>query len=294
MKKIHFLALLIALITLLIACQSETSLDDPSTSGTQAAPSSESTVSTAPTAPPASSAAADISPMSWQDALRLIHLETRYHREPVASEEIEILDHGTYGQKHVAFIQCPCWESGSPYAQVIGGHLFCFGNGYPLYTYMEGTNEAYSLREAYGRGWFTQDELQDLYSNYRQQYSDLYDLNVSGLSWQDAMKTTVMWMHGHDSRPLDTVKIEEYGSYGDNHVAFVSCDCFFTSAITEKEIGGFLFIYSSSQELTVYRDGVEYVLPLSAAWEAGWFTEEELSQLHAVYKDAKPFLYMEG
>ncbi len=82
----------------------------------------------------------------------------------------------------------------------------------------------------------------------------------------------------------DEVCIDEYfGCFDGNYVAFFADPWrLYSEALLSHTLMGLEFRYCDYQQLEVYREG--QVLPLSEAVENGWFTQEALAQLHAVYQ----------
>ncbi len=113
-----------------------------------------------------------------------------------------------------------------------------------------------------------------------------------------AMREAYAQLYGKDvgemfSGTADEVYVETYfGGFGKNHVAFIGSKWFmYSQALWSETLMGLQFRYSDGQKLNVYRDG--QMLTLSEAVENGWFTQEELEQLHAVYQAQYPYLYAE-
>ncbi len=114
---------------------------------------------------------------------------------------------------------------------------------------------------------------------------------LTGLSWQEAVIAIKQWEHGrYDVRVI----FDEYGSYGDKIVAFVFCyDEGVFGIMGEETLGGLEFRYRDSLRLTVYQEGSLELMTLKEAWEAGLFTQAELSAIHSLYVEKNGMLYTE-
>ncbi len=108
-------------------------------------------------------------------------------------------------------------------------------------------------------------------------------VSTSGLTEQEtliqSMKQAYMQIHSKDPVTIEQLGISYFGGYGENHVAYFHCSCNYTQALREEVYGDLVFRFNNGQQLYVYRNGALEIL--SIAVEKGWFTQDELAQLHA-------------
>ncbi len=116
--------------------------------------------------------------------------------------------------------------------------------------------------------------------------------DLAQMSWQDCMRTLIVQRnHGDEYDPKENMEaeVEECGSYGDKHVAYVDCvDCVYFQAEWTESLGGYEFRHIQMEKLMVYRDGEAMILTLQEAYDAGWFTDAEMQQLHEDFKKLRP------
>ncbi len=89
---------------------------------------------------------------------------------------------------------------------------------------------------------------------------------------------------------IDQVRLRFMGVFHDVYVMFVDVkDMMYADVITTENVGGFQFVYSSSQHMLVWHEGEFYSLRL--AFDAGLLTKENLRTLVKDYYAANPHLW---
>ncbi len=105
---------------------------------------------------------------------------------------------------------------------------------------------------------------------------------IRELTWQEDM-IAIHLLDGNKEY-TERISFREYATFGDMHVTFMDCPChMYMDVIEQESLGECLFVYPSSQRLLVYREGDTEFLQLKDAYQAGWFTDDELASLHEKY-----------
>lgn len=128
----------------------------------------------------------------------------------------------------------------------VAGYQFSYSSAFVIYVYANGA--FYTLAEAYAGGILTQ-----------------YDIGKISMC--------------HN---FYVPEIEYYGEYDGCHVGFVKSGCLtYAAVLTTDRIAGKEFQYPDTQTLEVYKDGK--LLTLTAAYDAGWLSDEAVARLWNYY-----------
>lgn len=224
----------------------------------------------------------DPDPATPQEAMiQLFMDEHKLHSLPATDFSVEYL--GCFDDVHVGFINGGLNYTTAMEDDEIGGLVFHYTSSQKLQAYRG--NELLELSEAYDSGWFTEEGITQVFEKYRERYPGLY---------------VDYWMKVHyleqfeknGKYTVNDVRIESYGMCGDCRVAFVdTTDMAYLAVLTEENIAGYSFRYTSSRTLKVYKDG-EYK-SLQEAYDAGWFDTSSLGLFFVSYRDAHPSYYEE-
>lgn len=89
----------------------------------------------------------------------------------------------------------------------------------------------------------------------------------------------------------EELSIESYGAYNGCTVAFMHGPFGYPAVLTSEEVGPYVFRYSNTNTLVVFKDGKCKSLP--EAYDAGWLDDDAVQQLLAKHKQNMPHLYAE-
>lgn len=95
---------------------------------------------------------------------------------------------------------------------------------------------------------------------------------------QQAMKEAYAKQYIVDGCKAEDLSVDYFGEYEGCHVGYIGGFFAYTTALEYEEIGSVKFCFPSSDRPWVYRDGK--LMQLSAAYEAGWLSDEAIGQIH--------------
>lgn len=222
--------------------------------------------------------------LSAEDQMKQDYLDQLQRDHDYTLEDVKIDSYGVYNGCHVAFVETlDLAYSTALTFDYLGEYTFKYPTSRKLTAYKDG--QFMGLEDAYEAGWLTMEDVSQVFEKYRERYPGLY---------------VDYWMKVHyleqfeknGKYTVDDVRIESYGMCGDCRVAFVdTTDMAYLAVLTEENIAGYSFRYTSSRTLKVYKDG-EYK-SLQEAYDAGWFDTSSLGLFFVSYRDAHPSYYEE-
>ena len=101
---------------------------------------------------------------------------------------------------------------------------------------------------------------------------------------EEAIKQTYLdTFETNDSIKTKDLSLRHYGCYDGAYVFFVDGPYGYMTMIRSEEIGSRTFLFPSSQELYVFKDGE--IKALRNAYSAGWLSDEALADLHKSFSE---------
>ena len=196
-----------------------------------------------------------------------------YYNSP---DEVVIMDcYGIFDDAYCIMITC----SGFMYLDVmtevqVGEYTFVFSSSNTMKVYCNG--EFYGLEQAYEKGILDDAELESLHYYYTKSEMEHY------LKTTYFRRTYDEKYKDHYNSP-DQVTIEAcYGIFDDAYCAIITYPLVaYTCVETEVEVGGYTFVFGSSNTMIVYCDGQIY--SLEKAYEKGILDDAELESLYNYY-----------
>ncbi len=117
--------------------------------------------------------------------------------------------------------------------------------------------------------------------------------HLLGRVWLSATETKEIkdaYLKIDPNRNENDITLRCYGSFDGVYVLFVDdSNALYSDLICKENVSGVEFIYSDSQQLTVYAEGEFY--SLSESFEKGLLTHEELLEVQNNYLTDHQFLY---
>ena len=156
----------------------------------------------------------------------------------------------------------------------VGEYTFVFSSSTTMRVYCNG--EFYGLKQAYENGILDDTELESLHYYYKKSEMEHY------LKTTYFRRTYDEKYKDHYNSP-DQVTIEAcYGIFDDAYCAIITYPLVeYTCEETEVEVGGYTFVFGSSNTMKVYCDGKIY--SLEKAYEKGILDDAELESLYNYY-----------
>lgn len=203
-------------------------------------------------------------------------------REGVTADDVVIQSYyGTYGGSVAMMIG----TKGSMYLTVItcetvAGFRFEYGSSQTISVYKD--RKFYSLAGAYERGILSQDDVERIY--YRGKYQP-----------KDPLRTEICEAYvkhfGRDDITAGDVVIQNYFGEYNGSIPMMITDKYmgYGAMITCEMAGGYPFIYSSTQQMSVYREGGFY--SLADACQKGFLTIDNLKEIYYMYYYSHYYLY---
>ena len=201
--------------------------------------------------------------------------EKEYYNSP---DQVEIKAcYGIFDDAYCILIDYP---SGNVYPMVevnleVGEYTFTFGHvGLTMDIYCNG--EFYGLKQAYENGILDDAELESLHYYYTKSEMEHHLKTTYFLSTYDEKYKE------HYNSP-DQVTIEAcYGIFDDAYCAIITYPLVaYPDVEVEVEVGGYTFVFGSSNTMIVYCDGKIY--SLEKAYEKGILDDAELESLYNNY-----------
>jgi hypothetical protein len=161
----------------------------------------------------------------------------------------------------------------------VGEYTFTFGHvGLTMDIYCNG--EFYGLKQAYENGILDDTELESLHYYYTKSKMEHHLKTTYFLSTYDEKE------HEYYNSP-DQVTIEAcYGIFDDAYCAIITYPLVeYPCEVTEVEVGGYTFVFGSTNTMKVYCDGQIY--SLEKAYEKGILDDAELKSLYNNYTKAR-------
>lgn len=163
--------------------------------------------------------------------------------------------------------------------------MFCACNGGED-TWEDIHGEFFTLQQAYGDGWLTKDDLQEIAELHNENNS----LDISEIDNQtiDKIKQTALNKdkeHEPDAKIEDYIILRYYGCYDDCYVLIMNSPYAYSPAVIVdewKDIGGVQFHYRSFDVIYVWKEvsaeeqAAASVMSLEEAFDMGYLTENDL------------------
>lgn len=278
--KIFFktLSLMIALLLALsilgtfASCNAAESQEDAADKGTEVP-------TEAPTKAPPADPPVEIS-AEMQSEIKNKYFEKTYeekeHEYYNSPDHVVITDcYGIFDDAYCIMITCSRFMYLDVMTKVqVGEYTFVFGDSNTMKVYCNG--EFYGLKQAYENGILDDAELESLHYYYTKSEMEHHLKTTCFLSTYDEK------YKDHYNSP-DQVTIEAcYGIFDDAYCAIITYPLVeYPDVEVEVEVGGYTFVFGSSNTMIVYCDGKIY--SLEKAYEKGILDDAELESLYNNY-----------
>ena len=203
---------------------------------------------------------------------------------------VEGICYGVFDNAYCLIIEesgeCPCVVV----EETVAGFTFEFSNPNHIMTvYCEG--EFYRLSKAYENGILDESEIKELYYFYTKEewgldYSNYTpeqpSLQVMANIQNAYFEKTYEEEHKDYYNSPDQVHVEYYGSFNNAYCVMITCPLYeYASVMTEVTVGGYTFIFGSSNTMQVFFEGEFY--GLKQAYEYGILDNKALFCLYNYY-----------
>ncbi len=198
---------------------------------------------------------------------------------------------GTYNGAVVAFMDCTArtYRGGNDYIS-FGGYLFHYDSEQRPRVYRDGSFS--TLEVAYYDGWITDDDLGLIHRWYCDAYAPVpTEPSPDGSAALDSnlaqeIIDAYLALYAKPDDQDASASLRTYGLFDGAAVTYVDCSLFAYPGIeTEIVVGEYVFMYGSSQQLEVYKDG-EF-LDLDDAYTQGWISDESLARVYDLFTNGR-------
>ena len=272
------IALLLALSILgtFASCNAAESQEDAADKGTEVP-------TEAPTKAPPADPPVEIS-AEMQSEIKNKYFEKTYeekeHEYYNSPDHVVITDcYGIFDDAYCIMITCSRFMYLDVMTKVqVGEYTFVFGDSNTMKVYCNG--EFYGLKQAYENGILDDAELESLHYYYTKSEMEHHLKTTCFLSTYDEK------YKDHYNSP-DQVTIEAcYGIFDDAYCAIITYPLVeYPDVEVEVEVGGYTFVFGSSNTMIVYCDGQIY--SLEKAYEKGILDDAELESIYNNYTKAR-------
>ncbi len=218
-----------------------------------------------------------------------------YEKKGYIPEQVWVVCYGIFNDTYCVMT----WEPDVIYLNIetevaVGGYTFLFSSENTMLVYSEG--QFTSLKVAYNYGIINDDELAELYNYCNEVHQDgvMPSVHQNGTPSPELIKEiqSAYFEKTYEEEYADyynspnQVRLKYYGSFDNAYCFILDCPIYnYSSVMTEVEVGGYTFVFGSSNTMQVYCDGEFY--GLKQAYENGILNKVELAKLYSYYNEVK-------